>query len=77
MLYSVSPLVISIISLAAVQYVAALICLFMLLRLSLSRGKFLAWNFFILLAVFVGVITFLICYFFFSDKVFGKSSGKS
>lgn len=54
------------------QYGFALFCLVKLVFLDLPKKKFFLWNFFILLVVGVGIITFLVCYFGFRDKVFPK-----
>lgn len=74
MLYSLNPLLIAIIPAFIFQYIAAIFCLLKLLKLDPPKKKFAAWNFFILLIVYIGFITFLICYYFFKNKVFCDSA---
>lgn len=71
MLYS-APLLAILIPLILLQYGFALFCLVKLVFLDLPKKIFFPWNFFILLAVGVGIITFLVCYYGFRDKVFPK-----
>ena len=69
MLYSINLIAI-IVPIFIVQYGLSLFCLIKLVFLNQPIQKFLLWNFFILIVVGVGIITFLICYCFFRDRVF-------
>ena len=71
MIYSANLLAI-LIPIILLQYGASLFCLVKLVFLDLPKKKFVLWNFFILIIVGVGVVTFLVCYFKFRDKVFPK-----
>ncbi len=72
MIYSVNLIAI-LAPIILVQYGLSLFCLVKLVLLDLPRKKFWLWNFFILIVVGIGVVTFLVCYFKFRDKVFPKS----
>jgi hypothetical protein len=69
MFYSLSSLV-YIVPAVLAQYGLSIFCLLKLLFLELPKKQFWLWNFFILLAVGVGIITFAVCYRFFRPRVF-------
>ena len=71
MIYSVNLLAV-LVPLILLQYGLSLFCLVRLVFLDLPKKKFIIWNFFILIVVGIGVITFFVCYFKFRDKVFPK-----
>ena len=71
MIYSVNLLVI-LVPIILLQYGLSLFCLVKLVFLDLPKKKFWLWNFFILIVVVIGVVSFLVCYFKFRDKVFPK-----
>ena len=73
MLYSVNLIAI-LAPILIVQYGLSLFCLLKLVFLDQPLKKFIIWNVFILLAVGVGVATFLVCYFGFRDKVFPQKA---
>ena len=57
-----------------IEYGCAPFCLIKLVFLDLPKKRFWLWNFFILLVVGIGFITFLVCYYGFRDKVFPKAA---
>ena len=57
------PIVIALVTIIALQYTFATLCLMKLARLDLPRKKYVLWNLFILLVFFIGGIVFLVYYF--------------